>query len=115
MTRFLAWLVHLYTALGLLCAAAMAVLIIRGGDASFRSTFLLMMVATAIDATDAVATLTCLFALIGLANLYLDRRRPRVRYLADSAYWIYLSHMPAVALMIGLLAGENRGKRMVKV
>ena len=26
MTRFLAWLVHLYTALGLLCAAAMAVL-----------------------------------------------------------------------------------------
>jgi phosphatidylcholine synthase len=47
-----AWLVHFYTALGLVCAAGMAVLIVRGGDASFRAAFLLMMVATAIDATD---------------------------------------------------------------
>src|SRR6476660_4315087 len=52
MTRFLAWLVHLYTAMGLMCAAGMAVLIVRGGDASFRQAFVLMMVATAIDATD---------------------------------------------------------------
>jgi phosphatidylcholine synthase len=44
--------VHLYTALGLVCAAGMAVLIVRGGDRSFRLAFLLMMVATAIDATD---------------------------------------------------------------
>ena len=50
--RILAWLVHLYTAMGLVCAAGMAVLIVRGGDASFRGAFLLMMVATAIDATD---------------------------------------------------------------
>jgi phosphatidylcholine synthase len=50
--KVLAWLVHLYTALGLVCAAGMAVLIVRGGDASFRGAFLLMMVATAIDATD---------------------------------------------------------------
>ena len=50
--KLLAWLVHLYTAMGLVAAAGMAVLIVRGGDASFRSTFLLMMVATAIDATD---------------------------------------------------------------
>ena len=50
--KVLAWLVHLYTALGLLCAAWMAVLIVRGGDAAFRGAFLLMMVATAIDATD---------------------------------------------------------------
>jgi phosphatidylcholine synthase len=50
--RILAWLVHLYTALGLVCAAGMAVLIVRGGDASFRGAFLLMMAATAIDATD---------------------------------------------------------------
>src|SRR5436190_24101583 len=52
MTRLLAWLVHLYTAMGLVCAAGMAVLIVRGGDASFRGAFLLMMVATAIDASD---------------------------------------------------------------
>ena len=47
-----AWLVHLYTALGLVCAAGIVVLIVRGGDNSFRLAFLLMMVATAIDATD---------------------------------------------------------------
>jgi phosphatidylcholine synthase len=52
MRTLFAWLVHLYTALGLLCAAGMAVLIVRGGDASFRAAFLLMMIATAIDATD---------------------------------------------------------------
>ena len=52
-TRVLfAWLVHLYTAMGLVCAAGIAVLIVRGGDASFRRAFMLMMLATAIDATD---------------------------------------------------------------
>jgi phosphatidylcholine synthase len=51
-TRAFAWLVHLYTAMGLVCAAGMAVLIVRGDDAGFRGAFLLMMVATAIDATD---------------------------------------------------------------
>ena len=52
MNKLLAWLVHLYTALGLVCAAGMAVLIVRGGDVSFRRAFFLMMLATAIDATD---------------------------------------------------------------
>jgi phosphatidylcholine synthase len=52
MRKTLAWLVHLYTAMGLVCAAGMAVLIVRGGDASFRGAFFLMMVATAVDATD---------------------------------------------------------------
>lgn len=50
--KVFAWLVHLYTALGLVCAAGIAVLIVRGGDASFRTAFLLMLLATAIDATD---------------------------------------------------------------
>jgi phosphatidylcholine synthase len=52
MKKLLAWLVHFYTAMGLLCAGGMAVLIVRGGDASFRGAFFLMMLATAIDATD---------------------------------------------------------------
>lgn len=52
MSRCLAWLVHAYTALGLVCAAAIFVLIVRGGDESFRAAFALMTVATAIDATD---------------------------------------------------------------
>ena len=50
--KALAWLVHLYTAMGLVCAAGMAVLIVRGDDASFRLAFFLMMLATAVDATD---------------------------------------------------------------
>src|SRR5438094_127005 len=52
MRRLFAWLVHLYTALGFVCAAGIAVLIVRGDDRSLRFAFLLMMVATAIDATD---------------------------------------------------------------
>lgn len=52
MNRLFAWLVHLYTALGLVCAAGVAVLIVRGDDLAFRWAFGLLMIATAIDATD---------------------------------------------------------------
>jgi len=48
----LAWCAHAFTALGLVCAAGIAVLIVRGGDEAFRLAFLLMIVATVIDATD---------------------------------------------------------------
>jgi phosphatidylcholine synthase len=48
----LAWCVHLYTALGLVAAAGMAVLIVHGGVSDYRWAFLLMFVATLIDATD---------------------------------------------------------------
>jgi phosphatidylcholine synthase len=51
-SKLIAWLVHLYTAMGFVCAAGIAVLIVHGGDQSFRWAFFLMMVATAIDATD---------------------------------------------------------------
>jgi len=50
--RLAAWLVHLYTAGGLVAAAGMAALIVRGGDESFRWAFVLMVAATAIDSTD---------------------------------------------------------------
>jgi phosphatidylcholine synthase len=50
--KLFAWLAHVYTAMGLVAAAGIAVLIVRGGDRSFRQAFILMMVATAIDATD---------------------------------------------------------------
>ena len=52
MRKAIAWLAHLYTAMGLVCAALMMVLIFRGDDQSFRRAFFLMMVATAVDATD---------------------------------------------------------------
>jgi len=51
-SRTLAWLAHLYTSMGFVCAAGIAVLIVRGDDLSFRWAFGLMMIATAIDATD---------------------------------------------------------------
>jgi len=52
MQKVLAWLAHAYTAIGLVCAAAIFALIVRGGDESFRAAFALMVLATAIDATD---------------------------------------------------------------
>jgi phosphatidylcholine synthase len=48
----LAWCVHLYTALGLVAAAVIAVLLVQGGPAAFRWSFVVMLVATLIDATD---------------------------------------------------------------
>jgi phosphatidylcholine synthase len=48
----IAWSVHLYTALGLVAAAGIAVLIVRGGDNSFRAALGLMLLATVIDSTD---------------------------------------------------------------
>lgn len=50
--RTLAWSAHGYTALGLLAAAGIAVLLVRGSADSFRAAFTLMLVATVIDATD---------------------------------------------------------------
>ena len=50
--KILAWSVHLYTSLGLVLAAWIAVLLVRGGDPAFRLTFLLMVIATIIDTTD---------------------------------------------------------------
>src|ERR1044071_5387467 len=50
--KILAWGVHLYTATGLVAAAGMAVLIVRGGDDAFRGALALMVLATLIDSTD---------------------------------------------------------------
>jgi phosphatidylcholine synthase len=50
--RFLGWCVHAYTGLGLICAAFIAVLLVRGGYDAFRLSLLLMFLATLIDATD---------------------------------------------------------------
>ena len=52
MKKFLAWCVHFYTALGLVAAGGIAVAIYDGTPDSFRMAFLLMLVATIIDATD---------------------------------------------------------------
>jgi phosphatidylcholine synthase len=50
--KFYAWCVHLYTAMGLVAAAGIAVLLVRGGEENFRWALVLMLAATVIDATD---------------------------------------------------------------
>jgi phosphatidylcholine synthase len=50
--KLLAWGVHFYTALGLVAAAGIAVLIVRGDGEAFRGAFWLMLIATLVDATD---------------------------------------------------------------
>jgi phosphatidylcholine synthase len=50
--RVLAWSAHLYTALGLILAAGIAVQVVRGTPDDFRGAFLLMLAATVVDATD---------------------------------------------------------------
>ncbi len=49
---FLAWGVHLYTAMGLVLSAGIAILIVQGDAGSFRAAFALMALATFVDATD---------------------------------------------------------------
>lgn len=48
----LAWSVHLYTAMGLVCAAGIARALLGTEPDRFKLSFLLMLVATLIDATD---------------------------------------------------------------
>jgi phosphatidylcholine synthase len=50
--KFLGWCVHAYTALGLVAAGLIAVLLVRGDADAFRWSFLLMAIATVVDATD---------------------------------------------------------------
>jgi phosphatidylcholine synthase len=50
--RFLGWSVHGYTALGLVAAGLIAVLLVQGGPDAFRWSFLLMALATLVDSTD---------------------------------------------------------------
>jgi glucans biosynthesis protein C len=57
----------------------------------------------------ALATWTSLLGLIGLATRYLDRPDPRLRYMADASYWIYLSHMPLMVPVLALLAATSLG------
>src|ERR1700756_4911322 len=50
--KVLGWCVHGYTALGLVAAGMIAVLLVHGGPAAFRWSFLLMVAATVVDSTD---------------------------------------------------------------
>ncbi|MEM7754763.1 MAG: acyltransferase family protein [Planctomycetota bacterium] len=39
---------------------------------------------------------TVSFGLIGLSRRVLNQPRPRIRYISDSSYWLYIAHLPIV-------------------
>ncbi len=47
------------------------------------------------------------FGLIGLFEAILNRERPRVRYVSDSSYWLYLVHLPLIIVGQALLRDVN--------
>jgi phosphatidylcholine synthase len=51
-TQARAWGVHLFTGMGLVVAALMAVLLVKGGAGAYRGVFALMVIGTLIDAVD---------------------------------------------------------------
>ncbi|HEY7950072.1 MAG TPA: acyltransferase family protein [Solirubrobacterales bacterium] len=57
-----------------------------------------------------VATWSLTFGLLGASRSFLHEASPRLRYMADASYWIYLSHFPvmaALALVLFDLAMPN--------
>ena len=52
----------------------------------------------------ALALWCSVFAILGLALKFLANESPSRRYVADASYWIYLVHLPIVALMQVLVA-----------
>jgi glucans biosynthesis protein C len=57
----------------------------------------------AYTASYAVGSWCWVFALIGIALRYLSSYSTVRRYLADSSYWVYLMHIPALIFFEGLL------------
>jgi len=46
----------------------------------------------------------CIFAFMGLFLRYASNGSKKLRYVSDSAYWVYLIHLPLIALFAGLIA-----------
>jgi glucans biosynthesis protein C len=54
-----------------------------------------------------IATVTALHALLGLATRHLNVERPSIRYVADSSYWIYLSHLQILVPLMAVSLAMN--------
>jgi peptidoglycan/LPS O-acetylase OafA/YrhL len=55
-------------------------------------------------ATGGLMTWLLIFGITGLFVRYFGRELPRLRYLTDASYWMYLVHLPLVIWAVGLMA-----------
>ena len=46
-----------------------------------------------------------IFAFVGFFRRFFSGEKPRVRYVSDSSYWLYLVHMPVVQILQIWLSG----------
>jgi peptidoglycan/LPS O-acetylase OafA/YrhL len=84
----------LYLALSVLTAAAMMPLLQRHLEEQGNGAIRL-----ALAATLSLLAWLSLFGFLGLGLHYGTSSRPRLRYLADASYWVYLCHLPLVGLI----------------
>lgn len=54
-------------------------------------------------ALSALYTLLFVFGFIAFFLTYFNRYSPRLSYLMDASYWVYIVHLPVIYLIIGLL------------
>ena len=57
---------------------------------------------------------TLCIGFIGLAHRYIKNPRPAVRYLADSAYWVYFIHLPITVKLSFIAQQINFGSSLFK-
>lgn len=48
---------------------------------------------------------TTIVGMMGLFRRFLNEGRPRLRYLSDSSYWLYLAHLPVMIVVQILISG----------
>jgi hypothetical protein len=48
---------------------------------------------------------TTIIAMMGFFRAFLNQGNPKVRYLSDSAYWLYLAHVPVMIVVQILISG----------
>ncbi|MBT7969480.1 MAG: acyltransferase family protein [Verrucomicrobia bacterium] len=48
---------------------------------------------------------TTIIAMMGFFRAFLNQGNPKVRYLSDSAYWLYLAHLPVMIMVQILISG----------
>ncbi|SPX79566.1 Glucans biosynthesis protein C [Mycobacterium xenopi] len=95
--RYLAadWLPYLAAAV----LATLAAIYVAGDALHFSMQPMPNFKRTVLATTYTLALWCWCFAIIGAAVRFLDEPTPRVRYLSDASYWMYLVHVPIVWLL----------------